>query len=108
MKKQNVAKALSVLVLILILLVLTSCEVHVGNNRADVKWYVIAIPVTVFVVACVVIAGIVLSKNTYVCPECGERFRPKWWRAMFSLHDGSDRVLKCPHCGHKGFCRKED
>ena len=106
MKKHRLAKAL--LLLILLALVLTSCEAHVGNDRFDVKWYVIAIPATVFAAACVVIAGIVLSKNTYVCPECGERFHPKWWRAMFSLHDGSDRVLKCPHCGHKGFCRKED
>ncbi len=106
MKKHSVAKAF--LLLILLALFLTSCEAHVGNDRFDVKWYVIAIPATVFTVACVVIAGIVLSKNTYVCPECGERFHPKWWRAMLSLHDGSDRVFKCPHCGRKGFCRKED
>ena len=106
MKKHSIAKAL--LLLILLALVFTSCEVHVGNDRFDVKWYVIAIPTTVFVAACVVIAGIVLSKNAYVCPECGKLFHPKWWRAMFSLHDGSDRVLKCPHCGRKGFCRKED
>ena len=105
--KNSIAKTL--LLLILLALVLTSCEVHVGDYRTDVKWYVIAVPVIVFAAACFVIAGIVLSKNTYVCPECGERFRPKWWRAVFSpLHDGSDRVLKCPHCGHKGFCRKED
>ena len=106
MKKQRIAKALSIL--ILIVLVLTSCEVHVGNNRADVKWYVIAVPAIVFVVACVVTAGIVLSKNTYVCPECEKRFHPKWWCAMLSLHINSDRVFKCPHCGRKGFCRKED
>ena len=106
MKKQRIAKALSIL--ILIVLVLTSCEVHVGNNRADVKWYVIAVPAIVFVVACVVTAGIVLSKNTYVCPECEKRFHPKWWCAMLSLHINSDRVLKCPHCGRMGFCRKED
>ena len=86
MKKYRIATAL--LLLILFALVLTSCEVHVGNNRADVKWYVIAIPATIFAVACVVIAGIVLSKNTYVCPECGKRFRPKWWRAVFTFHDG--------------------
>ena len=106
MNRRKIAKTLSIL--IPLALALTSCEVHVGNNRTDVAWYVIAIPATVFIVACVVIAGIVLSRNTYVCPECGKRFHPKWWRAMFSLHDGSDRVLKCPHCGHKGFCRKED
>ena len=108
MKKYRLAKAL--LLLILLALVLTSCEAHVGNDRFDVKWYVIAIPATVFGAACFVIACVVLSENTYVCPECGKRFRPKWWRAMFSLHYGSDpdRVLKCPHCGHQGFCRKED
>ena len=106
MKKHSVAKAF--LLLILLALVLTSCEVHVGNERTDVKWYVIAVPTIIFAAACFVTAGVVLSENTYVCPECGKRFRPKWWRAMFSLRINSDRVLKCPHCGHKGFCRKED
>ena len=106
MKKTKIAMALSIL--ILTALVLTSCEVHFGNNRAYVQWYVIAVPVIVFVIACLVIAGVILSKNTYVCPECGKRFHPKWYRAMLTPHINSDRVLKCPHCGKKSLCRKED
>ena len=89
-------------------LFLTSCEVHIGAQKYDVEWYVIAIPVVLILVLSFVITGIVLSKNTYVCPKCGHKFHPKWWQAGLSLHINSDRVFKCPECGHKGFCKKDN
>lgn len=89
-------------------LLLTSCEVHFGDRKYEVEWYVVAIPTVLIVVLSAVIAGTVLSKNTYVCSKCSHRFHPKWWQAAFSFHLNSDRVFKCPNCGHKGFCRKED
>ena len=87
---------------------LTSCETHIGSRQYEVAWYVIAIPTVLIIVSAMAVAGIVLSKNTYVCPECGHRFHPKWWQAAVYLHVNSDRVFKCPKCGRKGFCRKED
>lgn len=89
-------------------LLLTSCEVHFGDRKYEVEWYVVAVPIVLIVVLSAVIAGTVLSKNTYVCSKCSHRFHPKWWQAAFSFHLNSDRVFKCPNCGHKGFCRKED
>ena len=89
-------------------LLLASCEARIGEQKNEVEWYVIAIPTAVVVIAAFVIAGVALSKNTYVCSKCGHRFRPKWWKAAVSIHSGSDRVFKCPNCGNKGFCRKED
>jgi len=95
-------------VALLLALSLTSCEVHFGDQKYEVEWYVIAIPTVLIIISATAIAGAVLSKNTYICPECGHKFRPKWWQAALSLHVNSDRVFKCPNCGHKGFCRKED
>ena len=87
---------------------LTACEAHIGDHSFEVPWYFIAIPVAVFSALVFVITGVVISKNTYVCTECSHRFHPKWWKAAFSLHLNSDRLFKCPNCGHKGFFRKED
>ena len=96
------------LILLLTVLNLTSCEVHFGNSRYYVGWYVIAVPVIIIAAVILVTGGVILSKNTYVCSKCGKHFHPKWWRAMLSLHINSDRVFKCPHCGHKGLCRREN
>ncbi|MBQ6552914.1 MAG: hypothetical protein IJL83_04805 [Clostridia bacterium] len=94
-------------VLAVLPLLLTACEAHIGNHSFEVPWYFIAIPVALFTVLVFVIAGIAISKNTYVCTECSHRFHPKWWKAAVSLHMNSSRLFKCPNCGHKGFFRKE-
>ena len=94
-------------IFVVLALFLTACEVHIGNHSFEVSWYFIAIPVAVFTVLVFVIAGIAISKNTYVCTECSHRFHPKWWKAAFSLHINDNRRFKCPSCGHKGFFRKE-
>ena len=86
---------------------LSSCDVHFFGTHYDVEWYVIAIPTAIVVAVVTILAGVVLSKNTYVCPKCGHRFHPKWWQTL-TIHVGSDRLLRCPKCKHKGMCRKED
>ena len=93
---------------ILPVIFLTSCEAHLGPQKYEVEWYVVTVPTVLVIAASLVITGIVLSKKTYVCPKCGHRFRPKWYQAAISVHAGSDRLFKCPNCGNRGFCRKED
>ncbi|MBQ7760855.1 MAG: hypothetical protein IJ400_02255 [Clostridia bacterium] len=90
---------------ILSALTLTSCDVHFGNIHYDVPWWVIAIPTGIILFAVYIIGGIILSKNEYVCPHCNKTFSPKWWKAAYSIHLNSDRVLKCPHCKKRSLCK---
>lgn len=96
--------------LALLLLTLTSCQVNWFGTTLEVDWWVVAIPVAVIIVATLIIGAITLSDKHYICPECKKTFRPGWIKALFTVHAGSDKVLKCPHCGRKGFCKisKED
>ena len=103
---KSIKKTVFALVLINLILTLTSCDVHFGSIHYDVPWYTIVIIDVIVIAAITLIAGVVLSRNTYKCPECGEEFSPKWYRAAFSMHDGSSRVYRCPKCGRRGFCRK--
>ncbi len=44
-------------------------------------------------------------KNTaYICPECGETFKPSLSRWFFSAHTLKARKLTCGKCGHTGYC----
>ena len=62
----------------------------------------------VVTVIAMIIAQIIISRQKYVCPKCGAVISPKWYHLSASLHMGSDRIVKCPHCKRKGFCRKVD
>ena len=83
---------------------LTSCKVNWFDKQYDAPWWAIAIPVIIFSVIVLIATGIYLASKEYICPQCNQKFRPKWWRAMLSIHVGSDRLFKCPHCGKRGFC----
>jgi DNA-directed RNA polymerase subunit RPC12/RpoP len=45
-----------------------------------------------------------LSRKTYRCSKCAMTFHPRFSTVAISIHIGSRRVLRCPRCGHKGFC----
>ncbi len=98
-------KRILTLITLLSTLFLASCKVNWFGEQYDAEWWVIAIPVAILSVAILIISKITLSNKTYICPQCKESFRPKWWKAAFSIHLGSDRVLKCPRCGRRGFCK---
>ena len=93
------------------MLTLTSCRVNWFGESYDVPWYIVAVPTLIFCCIAFFAAGRCIAKKLYVCPTCGGEFHPNFWLAMCSMHIGSDRYFKCPHCGHKGFCsvsRKSD
>ena len=83
---------------------LTSCKVNWFDQKYDVPWWVIAVPVVIFSAIVFFVAGKLIASKEYVCPKCNKTFHPKWWQAAFSIHMNDDRVFKCPHCGRKDFC----
>lgn len=61
------------------------------------------------VMPAVVLTGILLVrlyyKNTeYICAECDTKFKPMPGEFFFSRHTPKTRKLKCPQCGHTGYC----
>ncbi len=94
---------LSVLTVTLTLL-LTSCDLHFGDAHYDIHWWIIAIPIAIILI----IAHISLVRKHYRCPIYGTEFRPKWYEISSWLHKDERHVVKCPHCGHRGFCPPAD
>ena len=92
------------LLITLMTLTLTSCKVNWFDKQYDAPWWAVLIPTVVFVAAVLFAAGKFIASKEFVCPKCGGKFHPKWWVAMVSLHIGSDRYFKCPHCGKRRFC----
>ena len=42
----------------------------------------------------------------YECPHCGRRYVPPMNAVIWSLHFGTTRLLKCPHCHQRGYHKK--
>lgn len=56
-----------------------------------------------------ILLGILITrmyyKNTeYICAHCNTRFKPTMGKFLFSNHTPKTRKLKCPKCGHTGYC----
>ena len=83
---------------------LTSCQAHWLDEQFTVPWWAIVIPSVSIIVVAWFAATKHITSQKYVCPECGKSFYPKFGDSAFSVHMNDNRVLKCPHCGEKGFC----
>ena len=97
-------KKVMFLLMFVLMACLTSCQVNWFDKQYTVPWWLVVIPSVIIVVVALVLTGKHITSQQYVCPECGEKFYPNFWKAMFSVHMNDNRVLKCPYCGRKGFC----
>lgn len=64
-------------------------------------------PIIMCIIAGIVLLGLIYyhsEVNSYVCPECHEKFSISFWKDMFSLNGiKRGKYLKCPSCGRKGW-----
>jgi len=96
-------KILLVATLFMSVLMFSSCKVNLFGSSFNVPWNFIAIPV---VVLFLVLYATIISKN-YICPECKTEIKPKWYQFSVCIHYMGKRVVKCPKCGRKGFCKRK-
>lgn len=88
----------------------------IGMTMSGLQWAGVILWITTGIwwpfAACwplVIAAGIWITrmyyKNTlYICPECGERFRPAMKEMFWANHTPKTRLLTCTHCGKKDWC----
>ena len=47
-----------------------------------------------------------VSIGAYRCRKCGHEFKPTYFQALWPMHMGTTRHLKCPRCGKRTWCKK--
>ncbi len=60
------------------------------------------VPFSIIYAICM--SGYYFKRVAYICPHCNEVFVPEFRKAFFAKHTPKLRKLKCPCCGHKGYC----
>ena len=67
-------------------------------------WLPFAIGMPVVILLGVFMIRMYCKNTAYICAECGETFKPKLARFIFSAHTPRTRKLTCGKCGHTGYC----
>ncbi len=96
-------KIILVITLLTSMFMFSSCKVNWFGSSFNVPWYFIVIPV---VVLFLVLYVTIISK-IYICSECKTEIKPKWYQLSVCIHHMDQRVVKCPKCGRKGFCKRK-
>ena len=67
-------------------------------------WWLFVIWAAVATVWGVAISKYYFDHAAYICPECHDVFKPKFWESFWAYHTPRMRRLRCPKCGYRGLC----
>ena len=62
--------------------------------------------VVVFLVPCFYALKLEVSVGAYKCKNCGYEMIPTYQEALWAMHRGTTRYLKCPNCKKHTWCKK--
>lgn len=77
-------------------------------NIPDLARILLIVGGTIFFIPSIAICISIEQKaGYYVCPNCGKHYVPTYKSVLFAMHTSRTRYMKCPHCGKKGWHKKE-
>ena len=59
-----------------------------------------------FLIPCFYALKLEVSVGAYKCKNCGFEIVPSFSEALFAMHKGTTRHLKCPNCKKRTWCKK--
>lgn len=71
-------------------------------------WQVITILAlcVVFLIPCFYALKLEIGVGSYKCKRCGQKIVPTYPEALWAMHIGTTRYLKCPNCGKRSWAKK--
>ena len=59
-----------------------------------------------FLIPCFYALKLEISVGAYKCKNCGYEIIPTYSEALWAMHRGTTRYLKCPKCNKRTWCKK--
>ncbi len=59
-----------------------------------------------FLIPCFYALKLEVSIGAYKCKNCGHELVPTYLEALWAMHMGTTRYLKCPKCNKRTWCKK--
>ena len=60
----------------------------------------------VFLIPCFFALKLEVRVGSYKCKNCGHEIIPTYTQALWAMHMGTTRYLKCPKCNKRNWCKK--
>lgn len=60
----------------------------------------------IFLIPCFYALKLEVSVGAYKCKKCGHEIVPTYSEALWAMHSGTTRYLKCPECNKRTWCKK--
>ena len=60
----------------------------------------------IFLPPCFYALKLEVSVGCYKCKKCGQEIIPTYSEALWAMHMGTTRYLKCPKCNKRTWCKK--
>ena len=60
----------------------------------------------IFLLPCFYALKLEISVGCYKCKNCGQEIIPTYSEALWAMHRGTTRHLKCPKCNKRTWCKK--
>ena len=82
----------------------------IGKRRFIIKFIpmlVVILAICIFfLIPCFFALKLEVSVGAYKCKNCGHEIVPTYSEALWALHRGFTRHLKCPKCNKRTWCKK--
>ena len=67
--------------------------------------FAVICPIFVILFVCTII--IYMKYVKFICPKCNQTFKPSANAIIWAIHTPTKRLLKCPHCNTKSWCKED-
>jgi len=67
---------------------------------------IVGVSTAVFVIVAFYALKLEVDAGYYKCNNCGHRFIPTYWAALWAPHIHTTRYLKCPECSTRSWAKK--
>ena len=107
-KNKTIWKSMWVIMAVSIISLLLGCCL-VAFLMPEGVWQVVAVFAlgVVFLAPCFYALKLEISVGVYKCKNCNHEIVPTYRQALFAMHRGTTRYLKCPNCKKHVWCKKE-
>ena len=80
----------------------------IGIFMPEGPWMLAAILMlcVVFMIPCFYALKLEVNVGAYKCKNCRHEITPTYREALFAMHIGTTRYLKCPKCNKRTWCKK--
>lgn len=96
---------ITMLVLFLMLSILLAFHMETyGESVAGITLLIASL--IIFIIGCGIAVNIEVNLGKNKCSKCGHEFQPIFKKAVFAPHIGFTRLLTCPKCNKKSWCKK--